>query len=99
MAQLSNTERAEIVRHLAQKLLDRQQDILNANTADLIEAERNGIQKRTELLKYQCLAGLEPPMLSRLKLTETKLSDLHKGLLTIADDAETLVSSHLMKSQ
>lgn len=99
LAQLTNAERADIVRHLAQKLVDRQQDILNANAADLVEAERNGAPGKAELLHYQYLTGLEPQLLSRLKLTETKLKDLYKGLQMIADDAETLVHFELMRSQ
>ena len=42
LASLSNHERAEIVRHLAQRLLDRREEIQQANNADLIEAEKNG---------------------------------------------------------
>ncbi len=39
---LSNKERGDICRRIAQKLLEKSEDILHANSLDLAEAEKNG---------------------------------------------------------
>lgn len=81
---LSNHERAEIVHHLADLLLSRQTDILEANRQDLRTAEEE---------------GLSGPNLSRLKLNAEKLKTLHDGLKQIGDSAKTMVGQTLKRTK
>ncbi|PIO62407.1 hypothetical protein TELCIR_16031, partial [Teladorsagia circumcincta] len=82
LASLTNTERAAMVRHLAHLLVQREDDIMDANRADLNHAQNNGIDVQ---------------LLNRLQMTKAKIMDLHNGLNTIADSAETLVGRCLRR--
>lgn len=73
---LNNFERSEIVRRLANLLMERQNDILEANSKDLDAAKESG------------LAG---PLLARLKLTPEKIEALYTGLIQISDAAKNTV--------
>ncbi|PIC19494.1 hypothetical protein B9Z55_025026 [Caenorhabditis nigoni] len=82
LAALSNKERGAMVRHLAALLVDKQKYIIEANKTDLANAKSS---------------GLDTQLLNRLKMTPEKIQDLHAGLNTIADSAETLVGRVLKK--
>ncbi|XP_035896860.1 delta-1-pyrroline-5-carboxylate synthase [Anopheles stephensi] len=69
---LTANERAQAVNTLADLLVSRQSQILEANAKDLEEAKKSGLAK---------------PLLSRLSLTPSKLESLAKGLKQIADDS------------
>ncbi|XP_053669219.1 delta-1-pyrroline-5-carboxylate synthase [Anopheles marshallii] len=69
---LTADERAQAVNTLADLLVSRQSQILEANAKDLDEAKKSGLAK---------------PLLSRLSLTPSKLESLAKGLKQIADDS------------
>ncbi|KAK6051917.1 glutamate 5-kinase, partial [Cooperia oncophora] len=84
LASLSNAERAAMVRHLAHLLLQRENDIMEANRMDLSQAQNNGIDIQ---------------LFNRLKMTKAKIMDLHHGLKTIADSAETLVGRCLRRTK
>lgn len=57
-------DRAIAINKLADLLVSKQSEILNANSADLTEARQNGLAK---------------PLLSRLSLTPAKLNSLSTG--------------------
>uniref|UniRef100_A0A182QGH8 Delta-1-pyrroline-5-carboxylate synthase n=1 Tax=Anopheles farauti TaxID=69004 RepID=A0A182QGH8_9DIPT len=69
---LTANERAQAVNTLADLLISRQSQIMEANAKDLEEAKKSGLAK---------------PLLSRLSLTPAKLESLAKGLKQIADDS------------
>lgn len=72
MQSLSPFERASAINTLADLLISRQQQILDANEKDLNEATKNGLAK---------------PLLSRLSLTPAKLKSLSVGLKQIAESS------------
>lgn len=69
---LTPEERALSVNILADLLITKQSQILEANAKDLEEATRSGLAK---------------PLLSRLSLTPAKLKSLSTGLKQIADSS------------
>lgn len=73
---MSNEQRSNIVHHLAQLMIDRKAEILEANGQDLKLAKEN---------------GLEASLVSRLKLSEDKLENLKNGLLQISESAKSTV--------
>lgn len=72
MQNLSASDRALCVNTLADLLISKQPQILEANAKDLDEAKKSGLAK---------------PLLSRLSLTPAKLESLAVGLRQIADDS------------
>ena len=68
-----SSQRAEIIYRLSELLIERQQEILDANQRDMDEARVAGT-----------LAG---PLLSRLALNSSKIKTLAEGLKQIADDS------------
>ncbi|KAL3865121.1 hypothetical protein ACJMK2_006750 [Sinanodonta woodiana] len=81
---LSSEQRAEIIRRLADLLIEKQQDILNANQRDVAIALTEGISG---------------PLLARLRLTESKLKTLREGLIQIANNSYQNVGRILKASQ
>lgn len=69
---LTPEERAASVNTLADLLITKQSQILEANAKDLEEATKSGLAK---------------PLLSRLSLTPAKLKSLSTGLKQIADSS------------
>lgn len=69
---LTPEERASSVHTLADLLVTKQQQILDANAKDLEEAKKSGLAK---------------PLMSRLSLTPAKLKSLAVGLKQIADSS------------
>ncbi|VDM54000.1 unnamed protein product [Angiostrongylus costaricensis] len=76
LASLNNAERASMVRYLAGLLVQRENEIMEANRLDISNAENS---------------GLEPQLLNRLKMSKEKIMDLYNGLNIIAESAETLI--------
>lgn len=76
MQALTPEQRASCVNTLADLLITRQAEILDANSKDLDEARKSGLAK---------------PLLSRLSLTPAKLKNLSVGLKQIADDSHNNV--------
>ncbi|XP_055640784.1 delta-1-pyrroline-5-carboxylate synthase [Toxorhynchites rutilus septentrionalis] len=81
---LSSSDRALCVNTLADLLISRQSQILEANARDLDEAKKSGLAK---------------PLLSRLSLTPAKLEGLAIGLKQIAEDSHRNVGRVLRKTK
>ncbi|KAJ0183445.1 hypothetical protein K1T71_001421 [Dendrolimus kikuchii] len=81
---LSPSERASAIHSLADKLITKQDKILEANSKDLEEASKNGVAK---------------PLLNRLSLSEGKLKTLAIGLKQIADSSYENVGRILRKTK
>ncbi|XP_014774551.1 delta-1-pyrroline-5-carboxylate synthase isoform X1 [Octopus bimaculoides] len=77
-------ERADIIYRLANSLIDRKDEILQANRKDVLEAE---------------MTGLAAPMIARLKLTKEKLNVLAGGLRQIAATSEDIVGRVIRHSK
>lgn len=75
---LSPEERAASVHKLAELLVTKQAQVLEANAVDLAEAKKSGLAK---------------PLLSRLSLTPAKLKSLAVGLKQIADSSHQVRSA------
>lgn len=81
---LSPEERASCVHTLADLLVSKQSEILDANSKDLAEATKSGLAK---------------PLLSRLSLTPSKLKNLAVGLKQIADSSHNNVGRVLRRTK
>ncbi|CAG9857394.1 unnamed protein product [Phyllotreta striolata] len=84
LATITPEQRASCVHTLADLLLSRQADILDANQKDLQEAKKTGLAK---------------PLLSRLSLTPAKLKNLAVGLQQIADNSHRNVGRVLKRTK
>lgn len=76
--------RAEIISYLADLLLEREEEILAANQADLDAAAAN---------------NMTGPLLNRLLLTHDKLVGLADGLRQIAADSDSILGKKLRRTQ
>lgn len=81
---LSPDQRASCVHTLADLLVSKQSEILDANAKDLSEATKSGVAK---------------PLLSRLSLTPAKLKNLSVGLKQIADASHNNVGRVLRRTR
>lgn len=81
---LTAEQRASCVHILADLLISRQAEILDANQKDLSEASKTGLAK---------------PLLSRLSLTPAKLKNLAVGLKQIADSSHKNVGRVLRRTK
>ncbi|CAH1372972.1 unnamed protein product [Tenebrio molitor] len=81
---LTPEQRASCVHTLADLLLSKQSEILDANAKDLSEATKSGLAK---------------PLLSRLSLTPAKLRNLAVGLKQIADSSHNNVGRVLRRTK
>nr|CAH7739761.1 unnamed protein product [Callosobruchus chinensis] len=84
LATATPEERAACVHTLADLLVSKQAEILDANQKDLQEATRSGLAK---------------PLLSRLSLTPAKLKNLAVGLKQIADSSHRNVGRVLRRTK
>jgi delta-1-pyrroline-5-carboxylate synthetase len=69
---LSPSERANVITNIAENLVKRKEDIMQANKLDLREAEA---------------AGVKGPLYDRLLFSEGKIRTLSEGLQQIADNS------------
>ena len=81
---LTPEQRASCVHTLADLLVSKQSEILDANAKDLSEATKSGLAK---------------PLLSRLSLTPAKLRNLAVGLKQIADSSHNNVGRVLRRTK
>lgn len=75
LACAGSQKKDEALKNIARALIDRQQEILNANGADV----RNGEQ-----------AGLTPALLDRLRLDDKRMRDMADSVLKVADMEDPL---------
>uniref|UniRef100_A0A8D9BF83 Delta-1-pyrroline-5-carboxylate synthase n=1 Tax=Cacopsylla melanoneura TaxID=428564 RepID=A0A8D9BF83_9HEMI len=81
---LQPEDRAKAIYNLAELLITKQADLLDANSKDLSDATKNGVAK---------------PLLSRLSLTPSKLKSLATGLKQIAESSHTNVGRVLRRTK
>ncbi|XP_063891547.1 delta-1-pyrroline-5-carboxylate synthase isoform X1 [Helicoverpa armigera] len=84
LQRLTPSERASAIHSLADLLVAKQDEILEANSKDLEEATKSGLAK---------------PLLSRLSLSPSKLKTLSIGLKQIADSSYENVGKVLRKTR
>lgn len=84
LQKLTPSERATAIHSLADLLVDKQEQILEANEKDIEEATKGGLAK---------------PLLSRLALNQSKLKTLSIGLKQIADASYENVGRVLRKTK
>ncbi|XP_047024981.1 delta-1-pyrroline-5-carboxylate synthase [Helicoverpa zea] len=84
LQRLTPSERASAIHSLADLLVAKQDEILEANSKDLEEATKSGLAK---------------PLLSRLSLSPSKLKTLSIGLKQIADSSYENVGKVLRKTK
>ncbi|CAH1636374.1 unnamed protein product [Spodoptera littoralis] len=84
LQRLSPSERASAIHSLADLLVSKQEEILEANAKDLEEGTKSGLAK---------------PLLSRLSLSPSKLKTLSVGLKQIADSSYENVGKVLRKTK
>lgn len=84
LQKLTPSERASAIHTLADLLLDKKDQILEANAKDLEEATKGGVEK---------------PLLNRLSLSAGKLQTLSIGLKQIADSSYNNVGRVLRKTK
>lgn len=84
LQQLSPDQRASAIHTLADLLVNKQDEIMDANSKDLNEATKS---------------GLAAPLLSRLSLSKSKLQTLSVGLKQIADSSYENVGRVLKKTR
>lgn len=77
-------QRAACVHTLADLLVSKQSEILDANTKDIQEAQKSGVAK---------------PLLNRLSLTPAKLKNLAYGLKQIADSSHSNVGRVIRRTR
>lgn len=76
---LTSTQRQALLHRVAEGLLQQQQTILDANALDVADAER-----------AQAHGALSGALVARLKLNQSKLQTLAKGIRAIADSPEPI---------
>lgn len=81
MQSLTPEQRASAVHTLAELLISKQAQILDANQKDLDEGVKSGLAK---------------PLLSRLSLTPAKLKSLSAGLKQIAESSHKVYNNKLI---
>lgn len=84
LATITPDQRASCVHTLADLLISKQAEILDANQKDLTEATKSGLAK---------------PLLSRLSLTPAKLKNLAVGLKQIADSSHNNVGRVIKRTK
>lgn len=84
LCSLAPEERADIIRYLANSLVNHQQEIMAANQQDLVNARATGVTG---------------PLYDRLELSPAKLESLSAGLMQIADTSYDNVGKVIRKTK
>jgi len=84
LCSLAAEERADIIRYLANSLVNHQQEIMAANQQDLVNARATGVTG---------------PLYDRLELSPAKLESLSAGLMQIADTSYNNVGKVIRKTK